>query len=458
MARLPEGALMQRAAAGLAYAVLDLPRPGGTARGCCCSSAPATTAATRCTPGRCWPGAASRCRRVLLSPEQVHAARAGGAAGRRRRGSSATVAAAPARPDVVVDGIVGIGGRGGLREDAAAAVAPRCADVPVVAVDVPSGVDVDTGRLDGPARRRRGHRHLRHPQGRPPRRPGRAGLLASSTSSTSASTCPTPAVTALQEADVRATAAACRRRTRTSTPAAWSACGPARSSTRAPGCSASPAPAPAWPGWSGTSAARPTWCARSTPRSSSARAACRPGWSGPGGAPTPSRRWPTAGRRRPGGGGRRRAHPRRRGPLGVPALLTPHAGELARMLGVERDEVEADQLRFAREAAERYDAVVLLKGRHTLVADARRRGAGHHGRARRGWRPPEPATCSPGCAGRCSPPGWTPSTPARSAPGCTAPPPPWPVTAARHRAGRRAGPCPWCAARCSATIAQDEAP
>ena len=52
----------------------------------------------------------------------------------------------------------------------------------------------------------------------------------------------------------------------------------------------------------------------------------------------------------------------------MPALLTPHAGELARMLGVEREQVEAEQLRFAREAAQRYDAVVLLKGRHTLVA------------------------------------------------------------------------------------------
>jgi hydroxyethylthiazole kinase-like uncharacterized protein yjeF len=56
------------------------------------------------------------------------------------------------------------------------------------------------------------------------------------------------------------------------------------------------------------------------------------------------------------------------GPLGVPALLTPHAGELARMLDVDRQQVEAEQLRFAREAAERYDAVVLLKGRRTLVA------------------------------------------------------------------------------------------
>jgi hydroxyethylthiazole kinase-like uncharacterized protein yjeF len=54
--------------------------------------------------------------------------------------------------------------------------------------------------------------------------------------------------------------------------------------------------------------------------------------------------------------------------IDVPALLTPHAGELARMLGVEREEVEAEQLWFVREAARRYDATVLLKGRHSLVA------------------------------------------------------------------------------------------
>jgi hydroxyethylthiazole kinase-like uncharacterized protein yjeF len=53
---------------------------------------------------------------------------------------------------------------------------------------------------------------------------------------------------------------------------------------------------------------------------------------------------------------------------GSPLVLTPHAGELARMLDVERESVEADQLRFARRAASSYDAVVLLKGRHTLVA------------------------------------------------------------------------------------------
>jgi hydroxyethylthiazole kinase-like uncharacterized protein yjeF len=56
-------------------------------------------------------------------------------------------------------------------------------------------------------------------------------------------------------------------------------------------------------------------------------------------------------------------------PLAVPAVLTPHAGELARMLGTTRAEVESDQLTAVRRAADRLDAVVVLKGRHTLVAE-----------------------------------------------------------------------------------------
>jgi len=54
----------------------------------------------------------------------------------------------------------------------------------------------------------------------------------------------------------------------------------------------------------------------------------------------------------------------------VPALLTPHAGELAAMLGTTRDEVEADPLGHATAAAERWNATVLLKGRRTIVAQA----------------------------------------------------------------------------------------
>jgi hydroxyethylthiazole kinase-like uncharacterized protein yjeF len=53
----------------------------------------------------------------------------------------------------------------------------------------------------------------------------------------------------------------------------------------------------------------------------------------------------------------------------LPALLTPHAGELARMLGAERAEVEGHPLRFARDAAQRWNATVLLKGHRSVIAD-----------------------------------------------------------------------------------------
>ena len=52
-----------------------------------------------------------------------------------------------------------------------------------------------------------------------------------------------------------------------------------------------------------------------------------------------------------------------------PAVLTPHAGELARLLDVERDEVLADREDAVRRAAELTGSTVLLKGAETLVAD-----------------------------------------------------------------------------------------
>lgn len=51
----------------------------------------------------------------------------------------------------------------------------------------------------------------------------------------------------------------------------------------------------------------------------------------------------------------------------VPAVLTPHAGELARMLGTDRESVEARPWEHARRAAEQWGATVLLKGPRTLV-------------------------------------------------------------------------------------------
>jgi len=91
----------------------------------------------------------------------------GGAAALRQAGgrvsSPADVGSADAVPaahpiagaDLIVDGLLGIGGRGGLREPfsslAAEAETARQAGATVVAVDLPSGIDADTGAVEGPA-------------------------------------------------------------------------------------------------------------------------------------------------------------------------------------------------------------------------------------------------------------------------------------------------------------------
>jgi NAD(P)H-hydrate epimerase len=53
----------------------------------------------------------------------------------------------------------------------------------------------------------------------------------------------------------------------------------------------------------------------------------------------------------------------------APTVLTPHAGELGRLLGVDSDEVDARRLEHARAAARRTQAIVVLKGDDTLVAE-----------------------------------------------------------------------------------------
>jgi NAD(P)H-hydrate epimerase len=52
----------------------------------------------------------------------------------------------------------------------------------------------------------------------------------------------------------------------------------------------------------------------------------------------------------------------------APRVLTPHAGELARLLEVDSDAVSARRLHHAREAARRSGAIVVLKGDDTIVA------------------------------------------------------------------------------------------
>lgn len=53
--------------------------------------------------------------------------------------------------------------------------------------------------------------------------------------------------------------------------------------------------------------------------------------------------------------------------LGGRVVITPHAGEMARILGMEKEEVAADPLAVARRAAEELGAVVALKGPSTYI-------------------------------------------------------------------------------------------
>ncbi len=52
----------------------------------------------------------------------------------------------------------------------------------------------------------------------------------------------------------------------------------------------------------------------------------------------------------------------------APRVLTPHEGELARLLGRESREIAAHRLASVQEAAEKYRCVVVLKGEDSLVA------------------------------------------------------------------------------------------
>ena len=145
---LPDGVLMRRAAWPLAVAIADelRRRTGAVAGRRVCAvvgsgdnGGDALWAATFLRRR----GAAADA--VLLDPGRAHpAARAAfGRAGGRE------VSAVTPGTDLVIDGVVGISGRGPLRPAAAAVFAAT--DAPVVSVDLPSGVDVLTGAVTGPA-------------------------------------------------------------------------------------------------------------------------------------------------------------------------------------------------------------------------------------------------------------------------------------------------------------------
>jgi hydroxyethylthiazole kinase-like uncharacterized protein yjeF len=175
MALVPDGALMRRAAAGLASVSMDVLR---SSRGAVYGARVVVLAGTGDNGGDAlYAGAtlAGRGARVtaIAAGGRVHEQGAAAlvAAGGRvipvapPRAAGETMPDIPARydsghevrqaighADLILDGLLGIGGKGGLREPFAtlAALAANASAI-TVAVDLPSGIDADTGTVDGPA-------------------------------------------------------------------------------------------------------------------------------------------------------------------------------------------------------------------------------------------------------------------------------------------------------------------
>ncbi|MBX9396956.1 NAD(P)H-hydrate dehydratase [Streptomyces sp. TRM72054] len=380
MARLPEGALMQRAAAGLAAACAEL-------LGRVYGSRVVLLVGSGDNGGDALYAGARLARRgagvtaVLLSPERAHG---GGLAALRRAGGSVAGGAGAEglieRADLVVDGIVGIGGKGGLRAEAVPlAEAAARARAAVVAVDLPSGVDADTGEVRGPAVRA----DLTVTFGT-----HKPGLLVDPAREYAGSVrlveigLGLPGgggeLEALQHADVAALLPV---------PAPESdkyrrgVVGIAAGSARYPGAAVL-AVAGALRGGAGAvryvGPAADAVIARFPETLVSDQGPRRAGrvqaWVvGPGAGDDASTVSEVLRADVPvlvDADGLRLAEVGAVRGRSAPTLMTPHAGEAAALLGVSREEVEGARLAAVRELAGRYGATVLLKGSTTLVAEA----------------------------------------------------------------------------------------
>ena len=146
MAELPDGALMQRAAAGLATTC-------GRLLGRLYGTKVALLVGSGDNGGDALFAGALLARRgaavsAILLSDRAHA---GGLAALQAAGGRADDPSVLEAVDLVIDGITGIGGSGGLRDAAVTAVAQISSSSIVVSVDVPSGVDADTGEVAGAA-------------------------------------------------------------------------------------------------------------------------------------------------------------------------------------------------------------------------------------------------------------------------------------------------------------------
>ncbi|MGC4975851.1 NAD(P)H-hydrate dehydratase [Streptomyces sp. DT199] len=379
MARLPEGALMQRAAAGLAAACADL-------LGRVYGSRVVLLVGSGDNGGDALYAGARLARRgagvtaVLLAPERAHAA---GLAALRRAGGRVAGAgdgeALVEGADLVVDGIVGIGGKGGLRPEAVplAAAAGRSRGA-VVAVDLPSGVDADTGEVHGHAVRA----DLTVTFGT-----HKPGLLIDPAREYAGSVrlvdigleLPVePELEALQHEDVARLlplpgAESDKYRRGVVGIAAGSARYPGAAVLAVSGALRGGAGAVRYVGPAGDAviARYPETLVSDQGPKHAGRVQA---WVvGPGAGDDAATVAEVLADDVPvliDADGLRLADAEVVRGRRAPTLMTPHAGEAAALLGVERGEVEGGRLAAARELARRYGATVLLKGSTTLVADS----------------------------------------------------------------------------------------
>ncbi|MDX3431465.1 MULTISPECIES: NAD(P)H-hydrate dehydratase [unclassified Streptomyces] len=383
MARLPEGALMQRAAAGLAVACGDLLRRNGRVYG----SRVLLLVGSGDNGGDTLYAGARLARRgagvraLLTTPDKVHRAALDAllAAG----GQVLDTPDGVGPVDLVVDGITGIGGRGGLRPEAAELVrAVTAGHAPVLAVDLPSGVEADTGQVLGAAVRADATVTFGT------YKPGllidpaaeRAGALRLVDIGLAAELPPRPDLEALQYADV---AALLPEPDAESDKYRRGVVGVAAGSERYPGAAVlavagalrggAGAVRYAGPGADAVIARFPETLVHPGPPSKAGRVQA---WVvGPGlgdGTQAAGAVSDVLAAHVPvlvDADGLRLMDMAAVRARTSATVLTPHAGEAAALLGVEREEVEAGRLAAVRELAERYRATVLLKGSTTLVAE-----------------------------------------------------------------------------------------
>ncbi|MGW0791614.1 NAD(P)H-hydrate dehydratase [Streptomyces sp. NPDC002911] len=385
MARLPEGALMRRAAAGLAVACGDLLRRNGRVYG----SRVLLLVGSGDNGGDTLYAGARLARRgagvraLPTSPAKVHRAglEALLAAGGQVVDGPGLGAFGPV--DLVVDGITGIGGHGGLRPEAAELVrAVTAGRAPVLAVDLPSGVEPDTGQVLGEAVRADATVTFGT------YKPGllidpaaaHAGALRLVDIGVAAELPARPDLEALQYADVAALLPL---------PGAGSdkyrrgVVGVAAGSERYPGAAVlavagalrggAGAVRYAGPGADAVIARFPETLVHPGPPSKAGRVQA---WvAGPGlgdGAQAARAVADVLAADVPvlvDADGLRLMDASAVRARTAATVLTPHAGEAAALLGVEREEVESGRLAAVRELAARYRATVLLKGSTTLVAE-----------------------------------------------------------------------------------------